>query len=281
MRCAALNWQTTDGAELFARCWRPQTDVAGAICLIHGLGEHSGRYHEVAARYTQAGYGLLAFDLRGHGQSSGPRGHYPSFDAALDDIGLLLQQAGQMWPGRPRVLYGHSLGGNLALNYVLRRGADGLSCVIATSPGLRPAFAVPAWKTTLGQALYAVWPTFSMPNRLERAGLSRRPEVVQAYAADPLVHDRVSARFGLDFLRAGEWAIAHAENFPLPVLLMAGSADRLVSPAAITAFATKAGPRCTLKIWDGLYHETHNEPEREQVIDFALAWLAQNILVHA
>ena len=275
MQCEELNWQAADGAELFARCWRPTADPVGAICLIHGLGEHSGRYAEIAARYTEAGYAMLAFDLRGHGRSSGPRGHYPSFDAVLDDIGLLLHHARQMWPNNPRALYGHSLGGNLALNYVLRRGADGLSGVIATSPGLRPGFAVPAWKTALGQVLYTLWPTFSMPNGLDRAGLSRRPEVIQAYNTDPLVHDHISARFGLDFLRAGEWAIARAENFPLPLLLMAGSADRLVSTAAIAEFAEKAGPRCVFKRWDGLYHETHNEPEREQVIQFALAWLNQ------
>lgn len=269
-----MTWKTADGAGLFARCWRPHSDAAGVICLIHGLGEHSGRYEDVAARYTGAGYAMLAFDLRGHGRSSGPRGHYPAFEAALDDIGLLLQQAGRMWPGRRRVLYGHSLGGNLALNYVLRRGADGLSGVIATSPGLRPASAVPAWKMALGQVLYTLWPAFSLANGLELAGLSRRPEVIEAYNADPLVHDRVSARFGLDFLRAGEWAIAHADALPLPLLLMAGSADRLVSTTAIAEFAARAGPRCALKMWDGLYHETHNEPEREQVIDFALAWLA-------
>lgn len=270
-----MTWKTADGASLFARCWRPHSDAAGVICLIHGLGEHSGRYEEVAARYTDAGYAMLAFDRRGHGRSSGPRGHYPSFEAALDDIGLLLQQADRMWPGRRRVLYGHSLGGNLALNYVLRRGADGLSGVIATSPGLRPASAVPAWKMALGQVLYYLWPAFSLANGLELAGLSRRPEVIEAYNADPLVHDRVSARFGLDFLRAGEWAIAHADALPLPAINNSGSADRLVSTAAIAEFAARAGPRCTLKMWDGLYHETHNEPERDQVIDFALAWLAQ------
>lgn len=106
MQCEELNWQAADGAELFARCWRPTADPVGAICLIHGLGEHSGRYAEIAARYTEAGYAMPAFDLRGHGRSSGPRGHYSSFDAALDDIGLLLHHAGQMWPGRLRVLYG-------------------------------------------------------------------------------------------------------------------------------------------------------------------------------
>ena len=104
MDCEELVWQTADGADLFARCWRPRADPTGVVRLAHGLGEHSGRYAHVAARYTGAGYAMLAFDLRGHGRSSGPRGHYPSFDAAMDDIGLLLRQAGQMWPHRPRVL---------------------------------------------------------------------------------------------------------------------------------------------------------------------------------
>ncbi|MCS7060744.1 MAG: alpha/beta hydrolase [Anaerolineae bacterium] len=272
--CEEIDWHAADGAALFARCWRPRAETAGVICLIHGLGEHSGRYAEMAAQCAQAGYAVLAFDLRGHGKSAGRRGHYPSFDVAMDDVGLLLDWAEKLWPGRSPVLYGHSLGGNLALNYALRRSPAGLNAVIAASPALRPGFVVPPWKTTLGKWLYRAWPTFSLPNGLERTALSRRPEVIQAYLADPLVHDRVSARFGLDFLQAGEWALSQADRFSLPLLLMIGSADRLVSTTAVAQFAAKVGSRCTLKVWEGLYHETHNEPERWQVIDFALAWLA-------
>ena len=267
-----FTWKTADGASLFARRWEPQAAPKAVVCLVHGLGEHSGRYEHVAARYTQAGYALMALDLRGHGKSSGPRGHYPTFECAMDDIALLLDQASQRYPARPRVLYGHSLGGNLVLNYALRRPPS-MAAVIATSPGLRAGTPPARWKLAMGSLMYRVWPGLALGNGLDFTGLSRDPEVKRAYDADPLVHDRVSVRFGVDFLRAGEWALERAATFPVPVLVMVGSADRLVSVTAPAEFAIAAGSCCTFKVWDGLYHETHNEPEQQHVIEFALAWL--------
>ena len=117
-----------------------------------------------------------------------------------------------------------------------------------------------------------LWPAFTMPNGLEQAAVSRDPTVVTAYQADPLVHDRLSARLGMSLLESGEWAIAHAAEFPVPLLLMHGTADRLTSVAASQEFAARA-PHCTLKLWEGLYHETHNEPEKAEVIGFVVSWL--------
>ncbi len=244
------------------------------VCLVHGLGEHSGRYAHLAAALAPAGYAMLAFDLRGHGRSGGPRGHAPTYEVLLDDITVLLDQAAQRFPARPRFLYGHSLGGTLALVYALRRRPQ-LAGVISTSPLLLPAFEPPAWKIALGRALYNLWPSLALSNEINPQDLARDPAVARAYVDDPLVHNRVSARLALDMLRAGRWALEHAAEFPhqLPLLLSHGSADRVTSALASRQFAGRVPGDCTFKLWDDLRHETHNEPEQEAVFGFLLAWL--------
>jgi alpha-beta hydrolase superfamily lysophospholipase len=240
---------------------------------VHGLGDHSGRYGHVAQHLCEAGFALLALDLRGHGRSEGQRGHSPRFEALLDDIDCLLDEAATRWPGRPVCLYGHSLGGSLVLNYVLRR-RPALAGVVATSPGLRPGFQPPAWKVGFGRIMYVAWPSLSLSNELDIEGLSRDPEVVRAYREDTWVHDRLSVRLGIDILETGEWALAHAAELHLPLLLMHGDADRLTSASASREFAARAGEGCTLKIWSGGYHELHNEPERAEVLTYLSDWLS-------
>jgi acylglycerol lipase len=267
-----FGWQTEDGLRLYAQGWQPETEPRGVVCLVHGLGEHSGRYTHLAGFLNQAGYALLAFDLRGHGRSEGQRGHTPSYEVLLDDIAHFLAEAAERYPDHSRFLYGHSLGGGLVIEYALRRRPR-LAGVIATGPLLRTAFQPPAWKLTLAKIMCSLWPTLALSNELDRQALSRDPEVVRAYNEDPLVHDRLSARLGMDMLQSGLWALEHAAEFPLPLLLMHGGADRITSPQASREFAAQAGEVCTLKIWDGFYHEIHNEPEQQQVFEYLLEWL--------
>ncbi|MBU0512591.1 MAG: lysophospholipase [Chloroflexi bacterium] len=264
--------QASDGLQLYAQGWQPDGGPHGVVCLVHGLGEHSGRYAHLAAALNQAGYALLAFDLRGHGKSQGKRGHTPSYDALMNDIAVFLAEVEKRYPGIPLFLYGHSLGGNLVLNYALRR-SPGLAGVVATAPSLKLAFEPPAIQVALGRGMDKIWPAFVQPNGLEIQALSRDPEVARKYQADPLVHDRISARLFVGFFEAGQWALDHASRFPLPLLLMHGSADRLTSHEASREFAARVGDEATLEIWDGLYHEIHNEPEQAQVFDTLIVWL--------
>jgi len=264
--------KSKDGLTLAGLEWKPAGEARGVVCLVHGIGEHVGRYPHVAAALNQAGFAVIGLDLRGHGRSEGPRGFTPSYDAYLDDMDLLLGEARSRYPGGRIVLYGHSLGGLLVLYYPIRRKAA-VSGVVASSPQLRLAFKPPAWKTTMGRLMFNVWPGFIMPSGLEQAALSRDPEVVRAYAADPLVHDRVSARLGIGLIDIGQWLLDHASEFSLPLLVYNGSQDRLVSADAVREFAAKVPGNCTLKIWDGLYHETHNEPEKAEVLGFLVQWI--------
>jgi acylglycerol lipase len=270
-----------DGQELFYQGWTPHGEPKAVVCLVHGLGEHSGRYSHVARALNDAGYALLGFDERGHGKTPGQRGVTPPFERSLDDIELLLDEAAARFPGAaaagPRFLYGHSMGGNLVLNYALGRKPN-IAGIVATSPFLRPGFKPPAAKLAAGKVLYRLAPNTVMPNGLELAALSREPAVVQAYTSDPLVHDKMSARLGLDLIQQGEWALAHAAEFPpIPLLLVHGACDRLTSAPATEEFAQKvmaAGrAKCTLKVWPDCYHETHNEPEKAQVLQYMIDWL--------
>ncbi|MBN1890205.1 MAG: lysophospholipase [Thermoflexales bacterium] len=265
-------WKTEGHGRFYAQVWQPEAEPKAVVCLVHGLGEHSGRYAHLGTFLAQAGYALLAFDLRGHGKSDGQRGHAPSYECLLDDIAHFLSLATERHPDCPRFLYGHSLGGTLVLSYALQRRPQ-LSGVIATGPLLRVASEPPAWKLALGKAMYALRPTFSMSNDLDALGLSHDPVVVRAYQDDPLVHDRITARLALDMFSAGSWALEHAAELPLSLLLMHGGADPICSVQASRDFAAAAGSRCTLKIWDELYHEIHNEPEQGQVFAYLLDWL--------
>jgi alpha-beta hydrolase superfamily lysophospholipase len=275
MKTFEWNWQSRDGLKMFARGWEPDGQPAAVIVLLHGHGEHIGRYAHVGQAFANAGFALLGFDLRGHGLSEGPRGHTPSYQHLNNDVTDFWEQAERRYPGAPCFLYGHSMGGNLALNYALT-ARSALKGVIATGPWLRLAFEPPAAKVALGRVMNNIAPAFAQPSGIEQAALSRDAEVVRAYASDPLVHDRISARLFLTIYDSGLWIIEHAAGLSLPTLLMHGGADRLTSCEASREFAAKSD-KVTLRVWDGFYHEIHNEPEKAQVIQVMIDWMKERL----
>lgn len=272
MKAFESGWQNAEGIKFYVQGWEPDKRAKAVVVLIHGLGEHTGRYAQVGKAFAKAGYALVGFDLRGHGRSGGPRGDIPSYDSLLDDIGDFLAQMQARYARKPVFMYGHSLGGNLAMNFVLRRKAK-LQGVIASAPLLEVGFKVPWTRIALARALTVVMPGHTEGSGLAAMGLSRDARVVEAYVHDPLVHDRVSIRLFTGMYESGAWLAEHAENFPLPLLLMQGSADRLVSFEATRKFAEKAGKNVTWKAWEGWYHEIHNEPEGAKVLKAMTAWM--------
>jgi alpha-beta hydrolase superfamily lysophospholipase len=276
MSSTEFSWKNEQGWKIYAQDWAPPGKTVGAVALVHGLGEHTGRYRRVAEMLNQAGYALTGFDLPGHGQSEGSRG-YASYDGILNDIDCLLREISQRYPGRPRFLYGHSLGGALVLYYTLKRRPE-LRGVVASSPGLAPGTRVSPATLLSAKVMARLAPAFRLNNGLDLTNLARDPAVIQAYTTDRLVHPYISARLGLDLITKGAWVQEHAAEFPLPLLLFRGSADRLVSAQAIATFV-KAVPqaRLTYKEWEGFYHETHNEPEKQQVLQYMIDWLNQHL----
>jgi alpha-beta hydrolase superfamily lysophospholipase len=272
MKLREWGWKSADGLEMFAQSWEPDETPRAVVCLVHGLGEHSGRYAHVGKAFVEAGFVLTGFDIRGHGKSGGPRGHTPSYDALMDDIDLFIHLVAGRYPGLPRFLYGHSLGGNFVINFALRCRPE-LVGVIATGPWLKLAFQPASSKVMLGKIMNNILPGFSQSSGLDTRALSHDPEVVNAYENDPLVHDKISARLFLNVFESGLWALDHAAEIPLPLLLMHGGADRITSLEASRQFAASAGDKVTLRIWDGLYHEIHNEPEQGEVFTVMIDWM--------
>lgn len=266
---------STDGTELFLREWSPDGAAKAVICLVHGLGEHSGRYDHVARTYNDAGYAVVAIDTRGHGRSPGPRGHTP-FDPTMEDVSALLAHAKQAHPGLPVFLYGHSLGGLIVLTFCLRN-QPAIAGVVATSPGLASPLLEQKLKIGAAKVLGSLLPTVTIPTGLDANQISHDPEVVRDYLADPLNHDKASLALGRDGAVAAETALATADRFALPLLLVHGTGDEIAFASGSEQFAAKVPGEHELKLYEGLAHETHNEPEKAQVLADIVAWLDAHV----
>jgi len=270
------SWKSEDGRKIFYQSWKPEEPLKGAICLVHGLGEHSDRYSHVAEHLNQAGYALFAFDLYGHGQSGGKRGHAPSMEIFLQDIDRILLEAKNQYPGKPCFLYGHSLGGILVLYYVLQQKPI-LNGVISTSPALRSSLENQKTKLIIARIFSKIFPALSLPSGLDPNQISRDPQVVNNYMKDPLVHDQATLATACNVFDAILWTFDHAEEFDIPLLLIHGTADNIAYPRGSQEFANLVHCQCTYKTFDGLRHETHNEPEKDEVINYIVSWLNEHI----
>ena len=273
-------WEDRDGLIFYVRGWEPNTKRPKAvIALIHGLGEHTGRYLHVGKTMTDAGYGFVGFDLRGHGRTGGARGHFPSLEIAMRDMREFFRFLVQRYPDIPHFLYGHSLGGLLALAYALQY-SNGLKGVIVTGSGLRSPLQEQKAKVAMANLLGSLLPTVSVPSGLDPATISRDADVVKKYVNDPLVHDRTSLGLGKSGIKAIDFCFAHAKEFKPPLLIMHGTADQLTYPSGSEDFARLASENnkdVTLKLWDGLYHEIHNEPENGEVFKVMIDWLEKRL----
>jgi acylglycerol lipase len=273
MKHFETKWQTVDGLALFAQSWEPEPLTPKAvICLVHGIGEHSTRYAHVAEAFSKAGYVLFGADLRGHGKSEGPRGHFPSIDAIVLDIDNILDHARSRYPDLPLILYGHSLGGILVLYYGLRQKPD-VKGIIATSSGLRTALEKQPAKIMAAKILGSLIPGISLPTGLDKNAISQDKEVVAAYSADPLVHDRMSLGFGKIMLGVIRWTFDHAKEFSLPLLLMHGKSDTIAYPSGSIEIAALVKENCKLVLWENGWHELHNEPFKEDVFKTMISWM--------
>jgi len=265
-----FNLATNDGLALYARSWGDPRASRATVVLVHGLGEHCNRYEHVAQALVSEGLYVLGFDQRGHGRSPGKQGWIPSYEQPLDDIAVALECAQTDAPALPLFLYGHSLGGLEVLHYGLARKTK-LQGVIATSPALMIS------TSTLNRIMAALMkhlaPNMIVANGLDASALSRDPQVGQAYLQDPLVHDKVSVRLGSYMMDIGRYVLDHAAEWSLPLYLAHGTADRICQFEGSAQFAARAGAMVTFHPWEGLYHETHNELNKEEVIQAMLDWI--------
>jgi len=273
MKHYEMNWKAHDNLDIFAQAWEPAMPQPKAVvCLVHGHGEHTSRYAHVAEAFGRQGYILFGADLRGHGRSGGIRGHVNSIEDFMQDIDVLLAQARLHYPGLPIILYGHSIGGVLVLCYGLLRKPN-IKGVIATSSALHTVVEKQSLKVMMAKILGSLMPTTVIASGLEAKDLSRDQEVVQAYINDPLVHDKISLGLGKTMLEASNFALTHAGEFPLPLLLLHGKADKIAFPSSSIEFAAPLKQKSTLVLWDDAFHELHNELEKDVVFKTMILWM--------
>ena len=266
---------TGDGVILYTQSWCAAQPKA-TIALIHGMAEHSARYKHVGEYLAEHGYTVHTLDLRGHGRSPGKRMLVRQMDEHSNDVASFLTWVRQQAAGSPLFLLGHSMGGLIVTYYILSQSPQ-LTGVILSAPALKLASVSPML-IAVGRLIAKVAPTLPMAT-LDLTAISRDPVVLKANADDPLVHrGGIPAATGLAMVQAVDYVQRQMENFRLPVLIVQGTADRLVDPeGSKQLYARAQSTDKTLKLYEGLYHEVLNEPEKDDVLADILAWLDQRI----
>lgn len=267
-----------DGINLYGQAWNVP-DPKGIVVLVHGLGEHCGRYGNLIQSLSGKGIAFYGLDHRGHGRSEGQRGHIDSFSQYLDDLKVLVARVRAEHPKLPLIMLGHSMGGTIACRYAIAYPED-IEALILSSAGLIPAVKVPGWKALAGRIMSRLFPHISMSNGLDANGLSHDQAVVEAYLKDPLVHDRVTARWFTEFTKAGEECLALASRIEKPLLVIHGRKDPIVDcRGSEQVYHQASSPDKELYIFDGLYHETMNElqEERDKVLAVIEGWIMKHV----
>ena len=263
-------YTASDGDNLAVQDWPLAEGLAprGMVVLVHGLGEHAGRYERVARPLNEWGFTVRGYDQYGHGESGGVRGALPRRHRYLDDLADIVESARKRaGPGVPLILLGHSMGGLVAASFVAR-GGMAVEGLVLSSPAFG-TFTSPLQKLLLA-VVPKIAPNFTVGNGLDPNFISHDPAVVAAYRADPLVHDRISGRLGQFINEGGPVVIGRVGAWKVPTLLMFAGADRLVNPAGSRAFAAAAPPAVvTTRCFDNLFHEIFNETEADAEPVFA------------
>jgi alpha-beta hydrolase superfamily lysophospholipase len=261
-----------ENATIYFQCWEPEHTARAVFVLAHGAAEHSGRYDIFGAYFASRGFAVAALDHPGHGRSDGTPGHVRSFDDYIDSLHLFQQQVSNDYPGIPQILLGHSMGGLIGTNYLLRNQGAFIGCVLS-GPAIKTELKPPVWQMLMIRLLSRFFPKTGAL-QLDASGVSRDPAEVARYLSDPLNYSgKLSARLVAELFRAMGIIQARAAEITLPLLLLHGGADAMASPegSRFLDAHVSSGDK-TLHIYPGLYHEIFNEPEREQVFAEVLAW---------
>lgn len=253
-------------------------DPKAAIVLVHGTGEHHGRYEHVAKYLNERGWDVYTGDLPGCGRSEGKRGHIASFQEYVDTVRQWTLNACADAQGRPVFLMGHSLGGLIVTRFVQSdETSDKLSGVILTSPCLQLQLEVPAWKAQLAQALNRFWPTLTIPNGITPDMVSRDVNIQLCYRTDPYNYHKVSVRWYQELHHAMDQAWANRDKLDVPMLVLQAGDDFLVNAKAVEQFVDGVRGEITFRNYAGLRHEILNEPEREEILNQMEEWMNQKL----
>jgi alpha-beta hydrolase superfamily lysophospholipase len=266
-------FQSRDGTQLHEQTWAAQGKAQAAVVLVHGYGEHIGRYDETGRALAAAGFSVRGLDLRGHGQSGGVRGFCNRFDEYLDDVDAIVGRA--RGEGLPVFLLGHSFGGLVSPFYALRHPGN-VAGLVLTSPFWKLALAVPPVKVVAGKIASRLYPKLGLPSGLKGADVTRDPELAALYDRDPLNNKNATARWFTETSAAQESLLTRAAELTLPVLLLVGEADKIAAASqAPVVFARIGSKDKTLRMLAAQYHEVLNEPKptREHTVAEIVEWL--------
>jgi acylglycerol lipase len=275
MEATRSSLTTKDGTKLFIQYWKPQGTPKLIVIQSHGLGDHSGRYQHVGDLFAANGIALWGFDHRGHGKSDGKRGHIPNYEVNMEELDLMVAEAAKVFPGIPQALYGHSYGGNIALNYLIRRQPN-FKAAIVTDPWLKIP-KVPALQEMMAKVVNGIIPGLTQNNKIDANDLSHDKAIVKAYQDDPLVHPRISVRLYNSTAEAAQYALANADKVKVPLLLMHGTGDVITLKEGTQEFDKGVKAKHKLVLWEGMKHEVHNEVEKAKVLDEMLKFLVANV----
>ncbi len=271
------NFKGVGNANIYYQAWLPDENVKAILFLVHGLGEYCGRYTNHVNHYVPLGYAVYGLDHLGHGKSDGEREVIERFADYTDPLTRYYQMVKGWQPGKPVFIFGHSMGGLITCCYLLDHQAD-FKGVILSAPAIKVSDSISPMTITMGKILSRIAPKAGVL-ALDASGISRDPEVVKAYVNDPLVfHGKTPARLAAEMLKAMMRVTAEADKITLPFIVVQGSKDIIVDPSGAQMLYDKAGSRDkTLKVYEGLYHEVHNEPERSTMFKDVEAWLAARV----
>jgi alpha-beta hydrolase superfamily lysophospholipase len=265
------------GSNLYYQYWLPSEKCKAILLVVHGLAEHSGRYHNLVNYFVPRGYGVYAFDQRGHGKSDGLRGYVNKFSDFVNDLHCFLGVVRSRHPDTKILIFGHSVGGTVAAAYATLH-QDGLDGLILSGASLSTPSDVSAGLILLARLLSYLMPKTSL-YAIDAEGISRNRDVVVAYVNDPMVYrGKIRARLGVELIKAMAMVRQGMPKIRLPLLIMHGTSDRLSEPKGSELLFDKAGSiDKTLKMYDGFYHEIFNETERERVFADMEAWLSERV----
>jgi acylglycerol lipase len=271
------NFKGVRNGNIYYQAWLPEGDVKAVLFVVHGLGEHCGRYMNHVNYFVPLGYAIYGLDFIGHGKSDGEREVIDRLSDYTDTMTLYHQMVKGWQSGKPIFVLGHSMGGLITSYYLLDHQADFKGAIIS-APLTKVGKDITPFTIAMGKILSRIAPKAGLLS-LDATGVSRDPEVVKAYVNDPLVfHGKTPARLAAEMLKAMIRVTAETEMITLPFIIVQGSADKLVDPAGAQEFYDKAGSKDkTLKVYQGLYHEVHNEPEREVMFKDVETWLTAHI----
>jgi len=270
-----FNIKLSNGQILKGMIQSPGENMKAVILLIHGLGEHVQRYNYWAELFNKEGIAFTGVDFPGHGRSDGRRGNIKNSKLLSEILDILLNSCRKTFPGVPIFLYGNSMGGCIVLDYIIRKNPR-IKGAVVTSPWLRLSFEPSKTKLILVSVLRYILPGLTRPSGLVVDHISHDVTVVADYKSDPLVHGKISTGLFHAVVSAGKYSLIHAPELDLPTLLLHGSDDLITSPEASKEFASKA-EKVDLKIWDGGYHELHNEPFKDEVFTYIMKWISKKL----